>query len=196
LSAWGGSWNGFWGDSWGSIGGRTHAGTNKKKRRRYVLPNGLHVYGTKEEVQVLAQEVFNEPVEVVQTIKPAISIPKMEVTLRAEPVQKVSRPTSDDKWVAFTQVAEIDAITVQKIRETFDRRRRIVKALLLSDTYKMPEKKPEPEKTQPKDPVLMAFEKVAEQMERIVDSINADREIVRDKSGKIVGSRIKEKKNA
>jgi hypothetical protein len=129
ASAWGGSWSSFWGDSWGGIGGRNHAGTNKR-RRRYILPNGLHVFGTKAEVQIMAQEVFQEPVAVVKPTQ-KLSIPKMEIELKAEPVVRALRPTSDDKFVAFTQTAEVDAITLDKILETIRRRRR-AKALLLS----------------------------------------------------------------
>lgn len=127
--AWGGSWGSYWGSSWGAGETPRHAG---KRRRRYELPNGLHVYATREQAQLLAEDLFNEPVVVVDKPKKKLSIPKMEITLEAIPVVKKTSPTSDDKFIAQTQIAPVEAISYEHLYEQIKRRRRIVAMLLAS----------------------------------------------------------------
>jgi CRISPR/Cas system-associated protein Cas7 (RAMP superfamily) len=116
---------------------RTGAGRSRK-RRRYELPNGMHVYGTAEEAQALAEEFINREARtvVVEKKKKKLVIPEVHIVLDdgEQPyirLTKQKEPDATDAFVAFTQKADLDAIAFENIINQLRRRRRI-KALLLA----------------------------------------------------------------
>jgi hypothetical protein len=106
---------------------------NRRKRRRYELPNGLHVYSTAEEAEAAALELLRSEVKVVEPKKTRkVVVPTIEpMEFEEIKVTKKKAPTVQDAFIAFTQTAELDAIAVEDILNTLRRRRR-AKALLLA----------------------------------------------------------------
>ena len=67
ADAWGGSWGQSWGESWGSDDHARPAGRpskDRRRRKRYVLPNGMHVYATAEEAVQVAEQLLSQRVVV------------------------------------------------------------------------------------------------------------------------------------
>jgi hypothetical protein len=98
-----------------------------KRRRRYILPDGTHVYATESEAEELAEEILQTKV----AVKPAkrVKTQKIEIDLPAsEPVFKKAEAFR----IAFTQQAPIDEITLEKLRADLRRRRKKIALLLAS----------------------------------------------------------------
>lgn len=126
-------------------GGQQPAGTNRRRRqeqhrKRWVLPNGMHVFGTAEQALEVAQSIIEHPVVIRQTK------PKRKVTVRFDdgqvevqaiyPIQSAQlSSTSTDALIADTQTAEnpewINAELIMRMLEDRKRRRRKAAALLL-----------------------------------------------------------------
>jgi hypothetical protein len=115
-----------------SIASSTGAGSNRRRRKRYELPNGLHVYATPEEAEAAALEILRSEAQVVEPKNKRLVIPTIEPIEFDEikPTRKKAS-TAQDPFVAFTQTADLDAIAVEDILNTLRRRRR-AKALLLA----------------------------------------------------------------
>jgi hypothetical protein len=98
-----------------------------KRRRRYILPDGTHVYATESEAEELAEEILQTKA----VVKPAkrVKTQKIEIDLPAsEPVFKKAEAFR----IAFTQQAPIDEITLEKLRADLRRRRKKIALLLAS----------------------------------------------------------------
>ncbi len=114
------------------------AGRAAKKRRRYELPNGLHVYATPEEAQAIAEEFINREAKtvVVEKKKKRLVIPEVHIVLddgERPYITATKQKQSDslDAFIAFTQRADLEAIAFESIIYQLRRRRRI-KAILLA----------------------------------------------------------------
>ena len=140
MDKWGGSWAFSWGESWGAEeDARPYpppAG-KKNRRRRFELPNGLHVYATPDEAIYIAEQFINPEAEVkvVEKKGKKLVIPQINIVLDdgESPyitTTKQKEPTSKDPFIAFTQKAELEFIDFEIILERLRRRRRIVAFLL------------------------------------------------------------------
>lgn len=133
ADVWGDSWGGSWGVSWAQAEAPVEVprkGAGKSKRRRYQLPDGLHVYGTEEEVSVLLRSVepeAPEPVFVKRLGRPKV-VAEGRPVIR-EVVQQ-SKPSIPDPIVAFSQMADLEAIAIETMLAKL-RRRRMAALLLL-----------------------------------------------------------------
>lgn len=109
----------------------------KAKRRRYELPNGLHVYATAAEAADLASEFLGKAETViVDKKKKKLVIPEVNVVLDDGEMTyiratKQKTPNSADAFIAATQQAALDAIAFENIQASLRRRRRMMKAILL-----------------------------------------------------------------
>ena len=114
------------------------AGRAAKKRRRYELPNGLHVYATPEEAQAIAEEFINREAKtvIVEKKKKKLVIPEIHIALddgERPYITATKQKQSDslDAFIAFTQMADLEAIAFENIIYQLRRRRR-TKAILLA----------------------------------------------------------------
>lgn len=118
--------------------GRGSKGKAAKKRRRYELPDGLHVYATAEEAMALAKEFLGQAkTVVVEQKKKKLVIPEVHIVLDDGEMPyiqatKQKTPNSADALIAFTQQAALDAIAFENILVLLRRRRRAKAILLLS----------------------------------------------------------------
>lgn len=116
----------------------TGAGRPKKHRRRkrWVLPNGMHVYGSEEEARALAEQLTARPVVVTN------QKPKKPPTVRLDdgaqvqaqaiyPVYRKKTPVTTDQFAAITQIAESTQITPEAVQEMIQRNRRRKAAAIL-----------------------------------------------------------------
>jgi len=145
FDAWGGSWGESWGESWGdhvhgAPGGRSSSTNQKRSRKRWILPNGLHVFGTAAQALEIAEAITEQPVVIRQ------SRPLKPITIRLDdgdieaiaiyPTARLSFSSSSDALIAESQTAEPDWITAELIMRAMEdrrrRRRRVATLLLLS----------------------------------------------------------------
>lgn len=121
--------------------GRPSRGRGRpKKQRRWILPNGVHVYADADQAFELAQLVTDQPVEV-RTEKP-----KRPVIVKVDdggyteaavvyPVERFGQPQATETYAAQTQIAGTPAITyevVARMLQAQRRRQRAAAILLLS----------------------------------------------------------------
>lgn len=102
-------------------------GVSKRKRRRYELPNGLHVYATYEQAQAVAAEMLGEERAQREPPRPTrrkvVAGPMREVVLDA-PAQP--------SFIEFSQQAHTAAIAYENLIKQWRSRRRRKIALLLA----------------------------------------------------------------
>lgn len=121
--------------------GRPSKGRGRpKKQRRWILPNGVHVYADADQAFELAQLVTDQPVEI-RTQKP-----KRPVIIKADdggyteaavvyPVERFGQSQATETYAAQTQVASTPAITyevVARMLQAQKRRQRAAAILLLT----------------------------------------------------------------
>jgi hypothetical protein len=109
------------------------------KQRRYELPNGMHVFGTANQVLALAQSLVDEPV-VLRRSKPIYKITvqladgtkaQAKAVFPVERMGKMAGPVADATQVAPSRDIHFDAV-VALLAQRALRRRKISMLLLMS----------------------------------------------------------------
>lgn len=117
------------------------ASKQRRRRRRYELPNGVHVYATEEEAAEFALELLKREVKVKparqKTTTETTKVPPVEVELASDDivrpyVRRREIPRVDQSFIAFTQRADLSQIAVEQLRQRLRRRRKAAVLLLFS----------------------------------------------------------------
>lgn len=101
---------------------------SKKRRRRWVLPNNMHVYATEEEAIAIAQSLVLTPVVAVSkkpATRPKIILDDGAISeaIAIYPVNRRKESAIQDAAIARTQTAEPDWITAEKIYKLIEEKR-------------------------------------------------------------------------
>lgn len=113
----------------------------QQRRRRYELPNGVHVWATEDEAAEFARQLLRRdvPVEQIKTARQKagpVTLPAPDVALESDDivrpyVRRREIPRVDQAFVAYTQRAELADIAFDRLTQLLRRRRRKAALLLL-----------------------------------------------------------------